>query len=180
MAEARGEREAAAAPLPPEALERIDRVSGLLKSAAPDIIFEAGANAGGEVVVTVGAPSVLLLCQAANSNPDLAFDHLRFIAGVDQMDAGIEIIYSLWSYPKRHSLFIKTLLPLTNLRVPSVTSIWSAADWHERETAEMFGVLFEGHPELKHLLLDEDMEIHPLLKAHPLAPIELKQGVNSF
>src|SRR6266567_1844979 len=180
MAEPRAEREAAAGPLPPGAQERIDRMSALLRSAAPAIQFEASANATGEVVATIDAASVVPLSNAVFSHPDLAFDHLRFICGVDQMDDGIEIVYSLWSYSKRHSLFIKTLLPPTKLRVNSITGIWAAADWHERETAEMFGVIFEGHQELKHLLLDDDLEIHPLLKAHPLATIELKQGVNAF
>jgi NADH-quinone oxidoreductase subunit C len=180
MAEGRAEREGAATPLAPDVQERVDRLSALLTAAAPTIEFEAAANATGEVVVTVEPAALLPLCQSANSHANLAFDHLRFISGVDQLEEGIEIVYSLWSYPKRHSLFVKTLLPLTSLRVDSVTGIWAGADWHERETAEMFGVIFAGHPELKHLLLDDDMEIHPLLKAHPLAPVELKQGVNAF
>lgn len=174
------EREATPAPLPPGAQERIDRLSDLLKTAAPAIEFVAGANAGGEVVATIAPDAVLPLCRALHEHPNLAFDHLRFISGVDQVEQGIEIVYSLWSYSKRHALFLKTLLPQTSLHVQSVTSLWAGADWHERETAEMFGVIFEGHPELKHLLLDDDMEIHPLLKAHPLAAIELKQGVNAF
>jgi NADH-quinone oxidoreductase subunit C len=174
------EREAPAAPLPPGAQERIEALSALLRAAAPDVDFQATANALGEVVVAVAPDAALPLCRAVYEHPDLAFNHLRFVSGVDQMDQGIEIVYSLWSYQKHHALFIKTLLPLTGLRVQSVTGIWAGADWHERETAEMFGVIFEGHPELKHLLLDEDMQIHPLLKAHPLAPIELKQGVNAF
>ena len=68
------------------------------------------------------------------------------------------------------------LLPPEDPAVDSITPIWMGADWHERENAEMFGMTFRGHPNPKHLLLDDDMEIHPLLKAHPLAPIELKQG----
>jgi NADH-quinone oxidoreductase subunit C len=174
------EREAPAAPLPPGAQERIDHLGALLKTAAPAIQFESTANAGGEVIVTVAAVDVYAICRAAREHSDLDCDHLRFISGVDQMDQGIEVIYSLWSYQKHHALFVKTLLPLSGLRVRSVADIWAGANWHERETAEMFGVIFEGHPELKHLLLDEDMDIHPLLKAHPLAPIELKQGVNAF
>jgi NADH-quinone oxidoreductase subunit C len=174
------EREAPSAPLPPGTEERIERMAALLRAAAPTIQFESTANVLGEVVVSVAAADVLSLCETLHAHPDLAFDHLRFISGVDQMDQGIEVVYSLWSYQKRHALFVKTLLPLSRLRVPSVVSVWAGADWHERETAEMFGVIFEGHPELKHLLLDEDMQIHPLLKAHPLAPIELKQGVNAF
>lgn len=174
------EREQAAAALPAGAQERMDAMGALLKAAAPSVAFEITANANGEVIVSVDSPAVLGLCETAKTDPNLAFDHLRFISGVDQMDDGIEIVYSLWSYPKRHALFIKTLLPLTALRVDSVSGLWSGADWHERETAEMFGVNFPGHPELKHLLLDDDLEIHPLLKAHPLAPVELKQGVNAF
>jgi NADH-quinone oxidoreductase subunit C len=180
MAEARSDREAAEAALPPGAQERIDRLSALVRSAAPSVTFEPAANATGEVVFTVEPAQILALCGAAQSHPDLLLDHLRFISGVDQMDDGIEIVYSLWSYKHRHSLFIKTLLPPSALRVESVTGLWASADWHERETAEMFGVMFTGHPELKHLLLDDDMQIHPLLKAHPLAQIELKQGVNAF
>jgi NADH-quinone oxidoreductase subunit C len=174
------ERETPTAPIPAGAQERIDRLSVLLSAAAPGVSFEATANADGEVVVTVRPADLLSLCTAAVQHPDLAFDHLRFVAGVDQLEQGIEIVYSLWSYSKRHSLFVKTLLPPDAPNVASVTGLWASADWHERETAEMFGVLFDGHPELKHLLLDEDMEIHPLLKAHPLAPIELKQGVQTF
>jgi NADH-quinone oxidoreductase subunit C len=180
MAEARREREPATTPLPAGAQERIDRLQALFRSAAPGLRFQAGANATGEVVFTVAREDVLPVCRVAFESPELAFDHCRFITGVDQMEQGIELVYALWSYPKRHSVFIKTTLPLTDPRLNSVTSLWATADWHERETAEMFGVIFEGHPNLKHLLLDDDLEIHPLLKAHPLAPIELKQGVNSF
>jgi NADH-quinone oxidoreductase subunit C len=180
MAEARGDREAPAASLPPGAQERIDRMSALTKSSVPSIDFDASATATGEVIFTIAPSDVLTLCRAAQSHPDLLFDHLRFISGVDQVDEGIEIVYALWSYKHRHSLFIKTLLRPGAMRVDSVSTLWAGADWHERETAEMFGVMFSGHPELKHLLLDDDMQIHPLLKAHPLAQIELKQGVNAF
>lgn len=180
MAESRAEREVPSAAIPPEAQERIDHLSALLAAAAPEVLFQATANVAGEVIISVDRTDLLEVCRAARSSPELSFDHLRFVCGVDQMDAGVEIVYSLWSYSKRHALFIKTLLPLLDPHVASVTGLWAAADWHERETAEMFGVFFDGHPELKHLLLDEDMEIHPLLKAHPLAPVELKQGVNAF
>jgi NADH-quinone oxidoreductase subunit C len=180
MAESRAERETPSTPLPPGAQERIDRLSALFSAALPGVTFDAGGNADGEPIFTLTPSDVLAACRAAAQNEELAFDHLRFLTGVDQQEAGIEIVYSLWSYSKRHALFLKTLLSLGAARVDSVCSVWAAADWHERETAEMFGVLFDGHPELKHLLLDDDMEIHPLLKAHPLAPIELKQGVNTF
>jgi NADH-quinone oxidoreductase subunit C len=180
MAEARREREPAAAPLPPGAQEEIERLSALFRSAAPGVDFEATANAMGEVVLTAAPENILPLCQAAREHPQLAFDHCRFITGVDQMERGIEVVYSLWSYPAKQAVFIKTLLPHIDSHLPTVTGLWLGADWHERETAEMFGLVFDGHPHPKHLLLDEDLHIHPLLKAHPLAPVEIKQGVNVF
>lgn len=179
MAERR-EREAAVAPLPAGAQERIDALKALFARAVPDIPLEGTANVQGEVILKVEREWLEPLCVVARQNDDLAFNFCRFIAGVDQMDAGIELTYALWSYSRRHSVFIKTTLPLTDPHVASVAGIWATANWHERETAEMFGVVFDGHPDLKHLLLDDDLNIHPLLKAHPLASIEIKQGVNSF
>ena len=180
MAEARREREPAAAPLPPGAQERIDAMAALVRRAAPGVTFEPSADALGEVTLKMDRAQLLALCTALKEAPELGFDHLRFVTGVDQMDQGIEIVHSLWSYAHRHALTLKTLVPLIDPHLPSVTAIWAGADWHERETAEMFGVVFDGHPDPRHLLLDDDLEIHPLLKAHPLAPIELKQGVNTF
>ena len=117
------EREAATAALPPGARERIDAMSGLVKAAAPAVDFEASANVSGEVVLTVDRRiRIAVAAQAMNADPNFSFDHLRFISGVDQMDEGIEIVYALWSYSKRHALFVKTLLPHSGLRVDSVTS----------------------------------------------------------
>ena len=63
--------------------------------------------------------------------------------------------------------------------VPSLTGHYPAADWHEREAAEMFGFVFDGHPNPRNLLLEEDLHIHPLLKAHPLQAAEILQGIES-
>jgi len=83
------------------------------------------------------------------------------------------VVYHLYSYTHKHNVTIKARLPQDDPRVPSVTSIWSGANWHEREAAEMFGIFFEGHPNLVPLLLPEDMtDHHPLRKDSPLAEIE--------
>ena len=67
--------------------------------------------------------------------------------------------------------------PPGNPHIPSLTALYSAANWHEREAAEMVGLVFDGHPNPKNLLLDEDVRIHPLLKAHPLQKGEFFQGI---
>ncbi len=167
--------DAAAAAVPPQD----DPVARLFSNLFPSIVLETGRNGGGETQIRVDPKQITLLLRQAKERPEFGFTFLRCMTGVDQLDQGIELIYSLYSYTNRHAVHIKTLLP-AEPAIDSITPFWLGADWHEREIAEMFGVTFTGHPNPKHLLLDDDMTIHPLLKAHPLAPIELKQGVETF
>ncbi len=157
-----------------------DPVARLFSNLFPSIVREIGRNGGGETELRVDPNQIVLLLRQAKERPEFGFAFLRCMTGVDQLDQGIELIYSLYSYTNRHAIHIKTLLPPAEPTIESITPFWLGADWHEREIAEMFGVTFTGHPNPKHLLLDDDMTIHPLLKAHPLAPIELKQGVETF
>lgn len=133
-----------------------------------------------DVVLVVDRADLLKLMLHAKHSSKLDMKLLRFISGVDQLEDGIEITYGLTSLTTRRRCLVKTRAPLTDPVVDSVTGVWKAAEWHERETREMFGVEFRGHPDPRNLLLDEDMTIHPLLKAHPLQELELKQGVNVF
>ena len=123
---------------------------------------------------------VLTVMRRSKSDPRLAMNFLRCITGVDHMDEGIEVVYHLKSLTTRHAVEIRAMLPAHDPVVDSVSSVWLGANWHERELMEMFGVRCAGHPDPRNLLLDEDMRIHPLLKAHPLQEPELKQGVNVF
>ncbi|HEY8837651.1 MAG TPA: NADH-quinone oxidoreductase subunit C [Dehalococcoidia bacterium] len=164
----------------PEPTPEPDPVAKLFTDLFPSAVLQAGKNGGGETELRVSPSQAAFVVRQAKERPDLGFNHLRCLTGIDQMERGIEIVYSLFSYPHRHAVHIKTLLPPDDPTVDSITPFWLGADWHERETAEMFGVTFRGHPNPKHLLLDDDMTIHPLLKAHPLAPIEMKQGVETF
>jgi NADH:ubiquinone oxidoreductase subunit C len=110
----------------------------------------------------------------------LSFDFLRNIAGVDYGEEGMALKYHFYSFRHGHSLQVTVALPPHHHPhpvVPSISDIYPAANWHEREAAEMFGIDFAGHPNLKNLLLEEDLHIHPLLKAHPLQKMELKQGI---
>ena len=142
----------------------------------PDVEFEATQGAL-DVILTVGRGDVARVLRAARDDPRLDFEYLRCLSGVDQMDGGLEVVYHLYSYTHRHNVTVKTCLPQDDPRTPSVTSIWRGADWHEREAAEMFGIFFEGHPNLVPLLLPEDMtDHHPLRKDNPLAEIEEWQG----
>lgn len=157
-----------------------DPVGKLFRDLYPAAVLDAARNAAGETTLTLDRSHAAFVLRQAKERPELGFNFLRCLTGIDQMEQGIELVYSLFSYSNRHVVHIKVLLPPEDPTIDSITPVWIGADWHERETAEMFGVTFVGHPNPKHLLLDDDMTIHPLLKAHPLAPIELKQGYQTF
>ncbi len=97
------------------------------------------------------------------ADPDLQFDYLRMISGVDYSDH-IQVVYHLMSYARDHDCVIKVKLERKDPRVASVMDLWPAADWHERETYDMLGVTFEGRDELRRILLPEDWVGYPLRK----------------
>ena len=167
------EREAKApAKLPPPA----GSVADLLAQALPDITFDAYQGIS-HVIVEVAREDIAKVMPVAKDDPRLDLNFLRVLFGVDHEAEGFEVIYQLMSLPKNHEVAIKTKLPRDDARVASVASVWSAADWHERETRDMFGIEFEGHPHLVPLLLPEDMTDHfPLRKDNPLASVEEWQG----
>jgi hypothetical protein len=96
---------------------------------------------------------------------------LRCVSGVDWLTE-LEVVYHLWSYKFGHGAAIKVRCPNEDPHVPTVSHLWSSANWLERETYEMFGIVFDGHPDLRPLLLEEGLGYYPLRKTHPLAEIE--------
>jgi NADH-quinone oxidoreductase subunit C len=105
--------------------------------------------------------------------PDLAFDYFDFSAGVDFEDR-FEVVTHLYSTTHNHHVRVKVLLPHDEPRCPTISDIYAGANWHERETAEMFGIEFEGHPQPVKLLLPEPFEGHPLRKDFALMSREAK------
>jgi NADH-quinone oxidoreductase subunit C len=107
--------------------------------------------------------------------PELACDYCDFTGGVDfGPEGGFEIVTHLYSTTHRHNVRVKVRLPHEDPVCPTISDIFPAANWHERETAEMFGIAFEGHPQPVKLLLSEPFEGHPLRKDFPLMTREAK------
>jgi NADH-quinone oxidoreductase subunit C len=97
--------------------------------------------------------------------PDLQFDSLSNETGVDYKAKGvIEVVYHLYSYPHRHSIVLKVDAPRDNPIIPTVEGVWKAANWLEREIYDLLGVTFEGHSDLRRLLMPEDWIGYPLRK----------------
>lgn len=101
------------------------------------------------------------VCGFFRSDERLSMDHLELLGGVDYKDR-IEVVYVLYSMKHRHRHILKCRLSREDPRLQSVESVWKVADWHERETYDMFGVAFEGHPNLRRILCPDDWEGYPL------------------
>ena len=129
--------------------------------------------------VAVQPADLLRFVTGLKERKELAFDFLRNITGVDFGDEGMALKYAFYSFRHGHALQVTVRTAAGHPEVPSLTSLYPAANWHEREASEMFGFQFTGHPNLKNLLLEEDLHIHPLLKAHPLQAAEILQGIES-
>ena len=95
---------------------------------------------------------------------DLQFDYLMCLSGVDYTKGMLGVVYHLYSMTKRHKVTIKIDVPVDKPEVPSVTNVWSSANWHEREAYDLLGIKFIGHPDLRRILLPDDWEGHPLRK----------------
>jgi NADH:ubiquinone oxidoreductase subunit C len=159
-----------------ETAPAIGPVAGLFEAALSGVKFEATQGAM-DVLITIDGKDAHKVLETAKNDETLAFDFLRNLSGVDYEDAGLEVVYHLYSYAHRHNVTVKAKLPSQDPKIQTASDLWRAADWHEREARDMFGIVFEGHPNLVPILLPEDMLDHfPLRKDVPLAPLEEWQG----
>lgn len=119
------------------------------------------------VQIKVKAEELISICRILKDDNATRFKTLLCMAAVDYMDR-IQMVYTLLSMEHEHTVAIKVDLPAEKPEVASLTGLWRAADWYEREAHDLFGVNFTGHPNLKPLLLYEGFEGHPGLKSFPL------------
>ena len=147
----------------------VDRaLSGITASAERGVL---------DVIVHVPPTEIVRALKALKADAALNFDYLRSLTAVDNEGDGIDVVYHLYSTTAKHNLTVKATLANDYLFIDTATTVWRAANWLERETAEMFGVRFNGHPDPRTLLMPEDMDdTFPLRKDHPLAEIEVLQG----
>jgi NADH-quinone oxidoreductase subunit C len=129
----------------------------------------------GHTVVTVTAARYRELARFLRDEPEFACDYCEFSSGVDWgTEGGFEVVTHLFSTTHHHNIRLKVRLPYEDPVCPTVSDLFPTCDWHERETAEMFGIRFEGHPQPVRLLLSEPFEGHPLRKDFPLMTREAK------
>ena len=127
----------------------------------------------GDLTVQVVKAEIVRVCEFLKTHPDLAFDMVIDICGVDiyTPEDRFQVIYNLYSLKNRSYVRLKVSVDEKDCVVDSVMDVWSGANWHERETYDMFGILFKGHPDLRRLYMPEEYEYFPLRKDFPLMGI---------
>ena len=135
-------------------------------------------EARGTVVVVVRKEHAYAVLEYLKTDPELAYTYLVDVTAVDnsQMEselmqfdyARFMVVYQLYSYHGQCRLRVRVPVHENDLSIPSVTALWQGANWLERETYDMFGINFDGHPDLRRILMPDDFDGHPLRKDYPL------------
>jgi NADH-quinone oxidoreductase subunit C len=141
-----------------------DRVAAKVGDAA-----EAPTVNNGTVELRVSPDRIVDVVRKLREDFSLGCDFFNFLSAIDWQDEGFEVLVMLTSTRYGPSVCVKVRLPADDPRMPSLTGVFRGANWHERETAEMFGIRFDGHPNLVKLYLPEDFEGYPLRKSFTLA-----------
>jgi NADH-quinone oxidoreductase subunit C len=143
------------------------RVVALLPSA---LAFDPDA-ARGEAVVLLERDALPAAFRTLRDHPELRFDLLSDLSAVDYLPRTprFEVVYQLYSVSLNHRLRVKVLLAEDDLVVPTASAVWRSANWAERETFDMFGIRFAGHPDLRRILMYPEFTGFPLRKDYPVA-----------
>jgi NADH-quinone oxidoreductase subunit C len=145
----------------------------------PEDAIEQVTIAAGEMTVYVQRAQLVGLLQVLRDDPALHFEMLSSLSGVDygvQVPRRLHVVYELLSLTFRSRVRLEVAVDVDDATVPSAVSVYPTADWHERETYDMFGVVFAGHPGLTRILMPDDWIGHPQRKDYPLGgiPVEYK------
>jgi NADH-quinone oxidoreductase subunit C len=145
-------------------------------SSVDDITLRLRTRLGEDVSVTesfgvwcADVPATRWVEALTAARDDLGCAFFDWLSAVDELENGFSVIAHVWSVPQRFGLLVRTLVPRADPRIPTATGVYAGASWHEREAAEMFGLIIEGHPHPEPLLLPEGFEGHPLRKEFVLA-----------
>jgi NADH-quinone oxidoreductase subunit C len=152
------------------------QIVAALAGVAPDGAVEAAPSGDGMPAIYVAREHIADVCLALRDRPGLGFSFACDITGVDYLprEPRFEVMMHLVSLgvppygdtPKR--LRVKVRVPGTDPRMPTVSVVWKAMNWGEREVYDLFGIHFDGHPDLRRILMPDDWEGHPARKDYPV------------
>lgn len=126
----------------------------------------------GELTLRIQRGAIREVCAFLRDAPDLRFNYLSDLTAVDYLNMGrqprFDVVYHLLSLEHFHRLRLKVAVAEEDIHIASVVEVWPSANWFEREAYDMFGVVFDGHPNLTRILMTDDWQGFPLRKDFPL------------
>lgn len=127
----------------------------------------------GDLTVAINKEKLLDICTFLRDDFELSFEMCKDVVGVDynRPESRFEVVYNLYSLKNKFRFLLKVKVDESNLHVPSVVNIWPGANWPEREVYDFFGIIFDGHPDLRRIYMPEEFEYFPLRKEFPLMGI---------
>lgn len=140
-----------------------DAIFKALQEKLGDAVKELAADVQ-QPFITVDPAKLTEVAAFLRDDPEMAFDYCSCVSGVDYNDGNLGAVYHLNSMTKKHSIVLKAIVPKDQPHVRSAADVWGGALWHEREAYDMVGIMFDGHPDLRRLLLPDDYPGHPLRK----------------
>jgi NADH-quinone oxidoreductase subunit C len=157
-----------------EVFDALEEAYPTLDDAIENVVVDRG-----ELTLHIKPAKIREVCQTMRDDEALRFELLSSVSAVDYFGADprrLHVAYQLTSMTYRRQVRLEVAVAAGNPVVPSVTSVYPTADWQERETYDMFGVVFDGHPNLTRILMPDDWEGHPQRKDYPLGgiPVEYK------
>lgn len=162
------------AELNPQEATTSSSAAATLQREHPDWV-SAVVDALGETTIIVPREHIVDVCSFLKTAANLEFNFLSDVCGFDrgpEEEPRFEVNYHLFSTTRSHRVRLKIILNEDDMHVPSVTGVWRTANWHERETYDLFGVIFDNHPDLRRILLPDDWQGHALRKDFPLRGYE--------
>ena len=125
----------------------------------------------GDQTITVQKNILIDLFKFLRDDPDLDFKFLMDLTAVDYLnrkDSRFEVVYHFYSLKHNHRLRVKAPVSEDDCKIDSVSSLWKTANWYEREVWDLYGIKFNGHPDMRRILLYEEFKGHPLRKDYPI------------
>jgi len=141
----------------------MDEIAGRLAAAFPVELSAVSVQEPDTVVARLERTRLKDVARRLKELPQLAYETLNWIAGVD-LGAQLESVYHVYSWRTNTYLELHVTVPRAKAELDTVTDVWPAADWHEREAWDMMGIRYLGHPDLRRILLKDDFVGHPLRK----------------
>jgi NADH-quinone oxidoreductase subunit C len=156
-----------------------DEVTDALQEAYPgfaDAVEQVVVDRG-ELTLHIRADRIAQVCQVMRDDPALRFELCSSVSGVDYLggdERRLHVVYELTSLTYRRRIRLEAAVTAEDPHLPSVTAVYPTADWQEREAYDMFGVVFDGHPNLTRILMPDDWEGYPQRKDYPLGGIPVE------